>query len=63
MKEGGKTSLTIDEPRGSVPELRVTPIAQMKYIYTNAHGTDKNQEELEAIVKEESYDLVTITEK
>jgi len=37
-------------------------IAQLKCIYTNACRMGIKQEELEAIVQQDSYDLVTITE-
>ncbi|KAK4823930.1 hypothetical protein QYF61_008316 [Mycteria americana] len=37
-------------------------IAQLKPIYTNAHSMGNNQEELEAIVQQENYDIVAITE-
>jgi len=38
------------------------PTAQLKYLYTNAHSMGNKQEELEATVLLESYDLVSITE-
>ena len=31
-------------------------------MYTNAHSMGNTQEELEAIVQQDSYDFVTITE-
>jgi len=37
-------------------------IAQLKCIYTNAHGMGNKQEELEAIVQHDSYNLAAITE-
>jgi len=37
-------------------------MAQLKCIYTNAHSMGDKQEELEAIVQQDSYDLVAITE-
>ncbi|GAB0209890.1 hypothetical protein GRJ2_003454700 [Grus japonensis] len=37
-------------------------IAQLKCIYTNARSTGNKQEELEAIVQLENYDIVAITE-
>ncbi|PKU29185.1 hypothetical protein llap_20511 [Limosa lapponica baueri] len=37
-------------------------IAQLKCFYTNAHSMDNKQEDLEAIVQQENYDVVTITE-
>jgi len=36
--------------------------AQLKYIYTNARDTGNKQVELEAIVQQDSCDLVAITE-
>jgi len=36
--------------------------AQLKCIYTNARSMGNKQEELEAIVQQDSYDLVAITE-
>ncbi|GAB0203436.1 hypothetical protein GRJ2_002809200 [Grus japonensis] len=38
------------------------PTAQLKCLYTNAHSMGNKQEELEATVLLESYDLVAITE-
>jgi len=40
--------------------MRVT--AWLKCIYTNARSTGNQQEELEAIVQQDSCDLVAITE-
>jgi len=42
--------------------LGVRSIAQHKCIYTNAHSMGSKQEELEAIVQQDSNDLVAITE-
>ena len=36
-------------------------LAQLKCIYTNAHSMGNKQEELEAIVHQEGYDIVAIT--
>ncbi|KAK4820817.1 hypothetical protein QYF61_007211 [Mycteria americana] len=36
--------------------------AQLKCLYTNAHSMGNKQEELEAIVHQENYDIVAITE-
>jgi len=44
-----------------MPELGVKSTAQRKYIYTNAHSMGNKQEELEAIVQQDSYELVAIT--
>ncbi|KAK4816220.1 hypothetical protein QYF61_013458 [Mycteria americana] len=56
------TRLTREEPKHGMPMLRVKSIAQLKCIYTNARSMGNKQEELEAIVQQDSYDLVTITE-
>ncbi|GAB0210105.1 hypothetical protein GRJ2_003476300 [Grus japonensis] len=42
--------------------LGVKSKAQLKCIYTNARSLGNKQEELEAIVQQDSYDLVAITE-
>jgi len=44
-----------------MPGLGVRLTAQLKCIYTNAHSMGK-QEVLEAIVQQDSYDMVAITE-
>jgi len=43
-----------------VSGLRST--VQLKCIYTNASSVGNDQEELEAIVQQDGYDVVTITE-
>jgi len=45
-----------------MPGLRERSIAQFKCIYTNACSMGNKQEELEAIVQQDRYDLVAITE-
>lgn len=45
-----------------MPRLGVRAIAQLKHIYTSAHSMNNKQENLEAIMQKENYDLVTITE-
>ncbi|KAJ7409116.1 hypothetical protein BTVI_57818 [Pitangus sulphuratus] len=60
--EGVETRLSRDEPKGGKPELEVISAAQLKCMYTNARSMGNEQEELEAIVQQESYDVVTITE-
>jgi len=40
----------------------VRSTAQLKCIYTNAHSMGNKQEEVEATVQQDSYDLVAITE-
>ncbi|KAK4806437.1 hypothetical protein QYF61_013930 [Mycteria americana] len=44
----------------SMKEARTTP--QLKCLYTNARSMGNKQEELEAIVRQENYDMVAITE-
>jgi len=44
-----------------MPVSGVREIAQLKCVCTNARSTD-NKQELEAILQQHSYDLVTITE-
>ncbi|KAK4813675.1 hypothetical protein QYF61_019568 [Mycteria americana] len=44
----------------SMKETQTT--AQLKCLYTNAHSMGNKQEELEAIVHQENYDMVAITE-
>ncbi|KAK4832453.1 hypothetical protein QYF61_023177 [Mycteria americana] len=48
--------------RTSPPKKAVGSIAQLKCIYTNACSMGHEQEELEAIVQQENYDMVAITE-
>jgi len=45
-----------------VPRLGVRSIAQLKCIYSNSRSIGNKQEELETIVQQDSYDLVTLTE-
>jgi len=45
-----------------MPVLGVRSTAQLKRIYTNAHSMGNKQKELEAIIQQDSYDLVAITE-
>ena len=40
----------------------VGSIAPLKCIYTNARSTGNKQEELEAVVQQENYDIVAVTE-
>jgi len=60
--EGDITRLTGDEPRRDMPVLGVKSIAQLKCIYINPQSMGNKQEELEAMVQQDSYDLVAITE-
>ncbi|RMC19036.1 hypothetical protein DUI87_03640 [Hirundo rustica rustica] len=41
---------------------RVESVAQLKCMYTNAHSMSNKQEELEAMVQQQSIDVVAITE-
>ncbi|PKU35038.1 adaptin ear-binding coat-associated protein 1 [Limosa lapponica baueri] len=50
------------EVRPSYTKKVVGPVAQLKCFYTNAGSMGNKQEELEAIVWQESYDAVAITE-
>ncbi|GAB0180019.1 hypothetical protein GRJ2_000467200 [Grus japonensis] len=53
----------ITQESGLPPEKKVVgSIAQLKCIYTNARSTGNKQEELEAIVQQENYDIVAIRE-
>ena len=45
-----------------MPRQGVRLTAQLKCVYTNAHGMGNKQEELETIVQQDGYDLVTIIE-
>ena len=55
--ENGHVGITASSPRKVAGS-----IAQMKCIYTNARSMGNKQEELEAIVQQENYDIVAITE-
>ena len=60
--EGDKTKPARDEPGSSVMGIGVRRGAQLKCIYTNARSMGNKQEELEAIVRQASYDLVATPE-
>jgi len=60
--EGVITRLTREEPRCGMLRLGVILTAQLKCIYANAHSEGNTQEELEAIVLQDRYDLVAIAE-
>ena len=60
--KGDITQLTRDEPRHGMPVSGVRSTAQLKCVYTNACNMGNKQEELEATLQHDSYDLVTITE-
>ena len=60
---------TTKTPENGQVGIRASPlkkvagsIAQLKCIYTNAHSMGNKQEELEAIVQLENYDIVAIME-
>ncbi|KAK4815341.1 hypothetical protein QYF61_000173 [Mycteria americana] len=57
MPENGHVGI-----RASPPKKLVGSITQLKCICTNAHSMGNKQEELEAIVQQENYDIVAITE-
>ena len=48
--------------RASPPKKLVGSIVQLKCIYTNACSMSNTQEELEAIVQQENYDILAVTE-
>ncbi|KAJ7419991.1 hypothetical protein BTVI_23322 [Pitangus sulphuratus] len=60
--QGDETRLSRDKPKGGKPELGVKSAAQLKCMYSNARNMGNKQEELEAIMQQESYDVVAITE-
>jgi len=60
--EGDIGLLTRDEPRLGVPGSGGRLTAQIKCVYTNARSMANKQEELEAIIQQDGYDLVAITE-
>jgi len=45
-----------------MPVSGMRSIAHLKRVYTNARSMGNKEEELEAIVQQDSYDLVVITE-
>jgi len=60
--EGIIAHLTRDEPRVGVPGSWVRLTAKLKCVFTNSRSTGSKQEELEAIIQQDGYDLVAITE-
>jgi len=54
--------LTRDETRLGVPGSGVRLTAQLKCVYTNARSMGNKQEELEAIIQQDGYDFVAMTE-
>jgi len=59
---GREATASSYEPRHGIPGLGVRVTAQLQCIYSNAHSMGNEQEELEATVWQDSYDLVAITE-
>ena len=60
---------TMEAPENGHVGIRASPcqkvagsVAQLKCIYTNTCSKSNEQEELEAIVQQENYDIVAITE-
>ncbi|PKU43055.1 rna-directed dna polymerase from mobile element jockey- hypothetical protein [Limosa lapponica baueri] len=60
--EGDKTRPNGSEPGGKGPRTGVKLRAQLKCIYTNACSMGNKQDELEAMVQQDSYDVVAFTE-
>lgn len=60
--EEDATRLSRNKPKGGNPESGVKSAAQLKCMYTNAPSTGNKQEELEAVVQQQSCAVVTITE-
>ena len=54
--------LTRDKPKGTMLGLGVSQMAQLKSNYTNGCSIASKEKELEAIMQQENYDLVAITE-
>jgi len=62
---GANREASVKHPKGNkgCSSVQVTrPTAQMKCLYTNACSMENKQEELEATVLLESYDLIALTE-
>lgn len=60
--EGDATRLSRNKPMGGKPESEVKSATQLKCMYTNTFSMGNKQEELEAMVLQESYDFFAITE-
>ena len=60
--EGHAAGLSGSRPKGGQPELGVKSEAQLRCLYTNAHSMGDKQEELEAMVQQQSCDVIAITE-
>lgn len=62
---GNRSEKSLICPKGSCEDSseKVTlPIAQLNWLYINAHSLGNKQEELEAQAQLEKYDLIAITE-
>lgn len=59
MQEPGNGHVEIT---ASLPKKVMGSVAQLKYIYMNAHSMSDKQEELEAIAHQDSYDTFAIME-
>jgi len=62
---GANRKASVKHPKGrkGCSSVNVTwPTAQMKCLYTNARSMGNKQEELEATMLLESYNLITLTE-
>ncbi|RMC21514.1 hypothetical protein DUI87_02380 [Hirundo rustica rustica] len=60
--EGDAAGLSGSRPKGGKPESGVKSVAQLKCMYTNARSMGNKQKELEAMVQQQSYDVVAIME-
>ncbi|PKU48359.1 rna-directed dna polymerase from mobile element jockey-like [Limosa lapponica baueri] len=60
--EGDKTIPNGNEPGGKGPRMGVKLGAQLKCIYTRACSMGNKQDELEAMVQQDSYGIVAFTE-
>ncbi|RMC21781.1 hypothetical protein DUI87_02650 [Hirundo rustica rustica] len=54
--------LSGSRPKGCKAELGAKSVAQLRCMHTNAHSMGNKKEELEAMVQQQSYDVVAITE-
>ncbi|PKU45166.1 mitochondrial fission process protein 1 [Limosa lapponica baueri] len=60
--DGDKTRPAGNEPECQGPKMGVKSVDQVKCIYANARSMGIKQDELEAIVRQDNYDIVAITE-
>ncbi|TRZ08838.1 hypothetical protein HGM15179_018278 [Zosterops borbonicus] len=61
--KGDANRLSRNKSKGDKPESGVKSEAQLKCMYTNERTMDNKQEELEAMVQQETYDVVAIMER